>query len=109
MTQVSTRIVGAQHHEGAQTKLNTLRRGASVELRREPDNPHDLSAISCWKDGVMLGYIPRKDNRQAAEAMDRGEPVTCQISEFQPMVILRWPSAVALAEGAGMRRVVRGG
>jgi HIRAN domain len=94
MPQVSAKIVGAQHHEGAQTKLNTLRAGHAVELRREPDNPYDQRAVQCWVDGVFLGYIPKRQNPQIAEAIDRGELVRCRIYPVQPNVIVQWPSVV---------------
>lgn len=108
MTQVNTRIVGAQHHEGAQTRLNGLRRGTPIHLAREPDNPHDANAVSCWQGGQMLGYIPRKDNPPVAAAMDRGDPVRCEIAVTQPMIRVSWPSVITIAEGQQLRRVVRG-
>jgi hypothetical protein len=108
MTQVNTRIVGAQHYEGAQTQLNVLRRGTRIELVREPDNRHDANAVSCWYGGQQLGHIPRKDNPPIAAAMDRGDPVTCEIAANQPMVRVSWPSAITIAEGQPYRRIVRG-
>src|SRR5258708_2021765 len=103
MSTVTTRIVGASHYPGAQTKLNVLRAGVAIELRREPDNGDDLNAIACWKDGQMLGYVPRKDNAQPAAAMDRGEPVTARIMGHQPGIQLSWPSIMRLDEATKLR------
>ena len=103
---ITTQIAGAVHYEGAQTKLNRLRDGTEVELVRVLDNPHDLNAIACYKDGQMLGYIKMRDNRQAAAAMDRGETVRCAIHGFQPMVRLTWAS-MDLAEATRLRGIAR--
>ena len=106
MPSVHTRINGAQHHEGAQTKLNTLRRDTRIDLVREPDNNVDPNAIKCVADGVLLGYVRAKDAKYPAAAMDRGEAVTCRIYPNQPMIQIQWPSVVGA--DPHLRRIVRG-
>lgn len=105
MPSVHTRINGAQHYEGAQTKLNTLRRDQRVDLVRYPDNPHDPNAIKCVVDGVFLGYVRAKDAKHPAAAMDRGGAVTCRIFPNQPMIVVQWPSVVG--QDPSLRRIVR--
>lgn len=106
MPSVHSRINGAQHYPGAQSKLNVLKREQPVILVREPDNANDPNAIKCIVDGVFCGYVRARDNRHAAAAMDRGDRVTCRIYPNQPMIQIQWPSVVGAEPG--LRRVVRG-
>lgn len=57
--------------------------GDTLELVREPDNPHDPSAVMVAWNGLKLGYVPRRQNDAVAWALDRGEPVTARISRLQ--------------------------
>ena len=49
-----------------QQLLQELQPGASLELRREPENEHDRFAIAVHRaDGRQLGYLPGGDQRLA--------------------------------------------
>src|SRR2546422_5583655 len=61
-----------------------LRVGDALELRREPDNPHDPSAVSIAWRGRKLGYVPRRENTALAWGLDRGEPLRARISRLAP-------------------------
>lgn len=62
-----------------QSLLKKCRSGEEVELRREPDNPHDKFAISVvTARGEILGYIPAGDRRLANE-IDRGFQIRASI------------------------------
>lgn len=50
-----------------------MKEGDTLQLRREPDNPHDARAIRVEWRGRMLGYLPRAENRAVAAVMDRQE------------------------------------
>lgn len=53
--------------------------GDVLELRAEPQNPHDKAAIAVYKGQVMLGYVPRTHNWAMMEALKAGR-LTCVAS-----------------------------
>ncbi len=68
----SSPLAGFQYHDAA-TVWNEMKEGDRLQLRREPDNPHDARAIRVEWQGHLLGYLPRAENRAVAAAMDRQE------------------------------------
>ena len=79
----SSPLAGFRYHE-APAAFEDLRVGDALVLAREPDNPHDASAVRVEWRGRMLGYVPRAANDALAWAMDRGEPVSARVSRLQP-------------------------
>jgi hypothetical protein len=108
MPVVTCKIAGVQHHEGAQTALNKLRRNDAVMLVRDPSNEHDANAIAVYLGEQMLGFVPMARNANVAAAMDRGDPVRACIFPAQPMIQIRWPDVLSAAERDAMQRMVRG-
>lgn len=71
-------LAGSQYHRfEALQKL--IQVGDLLDLVREPDNPHDRNAVSVVWRGERLGYLPRKENRAVAQAMDKGETVKATV------------------------------
>ena len=56
-----------------------LRQGDSLDLVREPDNPHDANAVRVEWQGRKLGYVPRRDNSAVAWGLDRGVQLRARI------------------------------
>lgn len=50
----------------------------SATLAREPDNPHDPSAIAVWVDQVLIGYVNREDAVVLAPLLDDLEAADCR-------------------------------
>jgi hypothetical protein len=65
-------VAGARHHADALAAA-TLAPGDRLELRREPDNPHDANAIAVHAAGAHLGFVPRELAEELAPALDGGE------------------------------------
>jgi hypothetical protein len=79
----SSPLAGFRYHAAAEV-WQELRVGDPLELRREPDNPHDANAVSvCWR-GRKLGYLPRRENAAAAWGLDRGQALRARISRLAP-------------------------
>jgi hypothetical protein len=85
--EIKTKIAGVTYDDPANKGLNrqeTIRRmvkaGQRLELRREPDNPHDGNAVAVWlqrrvvlmRMSYHLGYLPGDVARDVARAMDGG-------------------------------------
>jgi hypothetical protein len=75
----SSALAGAQYY-AVGTLWQEMKVGDGVTLTREPDNPHDASAVRIDWRGHKLGYLPRAENRAVAAEMDRGGRVEGRIA-----------------------------
>lgn len=75
-------LAGFQHYPGA-ALFALMQTGDALNLRREPDNPHDAKAIRVEWHGVQIGYVPRAENIDLARMMDRGTRIDGQILHLQ--------------------------
>lgn len=68
--------VAGRLYSDADLAWDALRVGMPVEMRREPDNSHDHSAIALWVKAAnikyKLGYLPMKFNEPLAQLIDMG-------------------------------------
>ena len=57
--------------------------GLELHLEREPDNAYDPNAIAVFASeyGDQVGYLNGKVAEELAPLMDRGQLVTCQVTE----------------------------
>ena len=77
----SSPIAGYRYHSAAEV-WGELKVGDALELSREPENPHDPSAVSVSWRGRKLGYVPRRENAALARGLDRGTPLRARISRL---------------------------
>jgi len=73
-----TKVVGVTF-EGRQDVIGGLLPGAPVELRREPDNPHDSNAIGVFFGALQTGFLRKEIARRLAPKIDAGERYRAQI------------------------------
>jgi hypothetical protein len=80
MLGVEMKVVGVSF-EGRQNHLDKIDSRTPVSLIREPNNPHDKSAIAVVRNdnGVKLGYISRKFNVPLAKLLDKGTELKARI------------------------------
>lgn len=71
-------LAGFEHHDGPDL-WPYLTVCDSLELIREPGNPHDPHAIRVDWLGRKIGYIPRSQNQAAARLIDQGRTVEARI------------------------------
>ena len=62
-------LAGFRYHAAAEV-WHELRVGDTLQLEREPHNPHDANAIAVTWRGRKLGYVPRRDNAALAWGLD---------------------------------------
>jgi hypothetical protein len=78
-------IVGIYYtHNGEY--LQNLSKKTSLQLRLEPNNPHDSYAISVWHNDHHLGFLPRPSNQKIFEAIQGGETVRCLLGKYLPSI-----------------------
>lgn len=74
-------VAGFQYHAGKQWWPH-MRVGDTLTLNREPDNSHDAKAVRIEWQGHKIGYVPRRDNADAARFMDSGQVLRARISRL---------------------------
>jgi hypothetical protein len=78
----SSPLAGFQYYAG-ESHWAQMHEGDALILIREPDNSHDTQAVRVEWRGLKLGYLPRRENRLVAQAMDRGERMGARIARLQ--------------------------
>lgn len=79
----SSPLAGSQFHALAEV-VSQIRVGDALILKRDPTNPHDSNAIEVLWLGHMLGFVPRRENKAVARAMDRGDPLVARVVALRP-------------------------
>ena len=72
-------LAGFRHHDGREI-WRDMKVGDRLQLVREPDNPYDANAIRVDWRGVILGYVPHRDNAAVARQMDRGAALEARVA-----------------------------
>ncbi|OGA23463.1 MAG: hypothetical protein A3I02_13115 [Betaproteobacteria bacterium RIFCSPLOWO2_02_FULL_67_26] len=72
-------LAGFRHHDGREI-WRDMKVGDRLQLVREPDNPYDANAVRVDWRGVILGYVPRRDNAAVARQMDRGAALEARVA-----------------------------
>ena len=57
----STFVAGIKYRENWEELVSKLSDGMIVQLKKDPDNEYDSSAIAVYNGADLLGYIPKKD------------------------------------------------
>lgn len=69
-------VAGAGLHHAEALRLDAVAPGGSLELRRDPANPHDPNAIAVHPAGrgEQVGWVPRELAAELAPELDAGRP-----------------------------------
>jgi hypothetical protein len=67
-------VAGAAVHHAAALASDAAAPGAALELRRDPANEHDASAIAVHAGGEQIGWVPRELAAELAPELDAGRP-----------------------------------
>ena len=79
----SSPLAGSQFH-ALPDVVSQIKIGDALTLKRDPTNPHDSNAIQVLWQGHMLGFVPRRENKAVARAMDRGDPLVARVVALRP-------------------------
>lgn len=61
-----------------------FRSDCRLDLRAEPENPHDPFAVEIFFQTVKLGYVPRSDNRHISRLLLQGASLDCRVIAIDP-------------------------
>lgn len=75
-------LAGSQYYASSSV-WSEIRVGDRLALIREPENRHDRHAIRVEWNGHKLGYVPRAENRAAAQALDAGETLEARVTRLR--------------------------
>jgi hypothetical protein len=77
-------LVGA-HFRPADAKemLKSLEIGDTVNLRADPYNLYDRTAVAVYYDDMHLGFIPKESNSAVFESLMDGNEINAEIVAFQ--------------------------
>jgi hypothetical protein len=68
-----TGVAGAGRHHAGALASGDAAPGRPLELRRDPDNPHDQNAIAVYiPSGKQVGWVPRELAQELAPELDAG-------------------------------------
>ena len=78
----SSPLAGFRYY-AAEARWQEMKAGQTLTLIREPENVHDKNAIRVEWRGEKLGYLPRRENKTVAAAMDAGDKIDAKISKLR--------------------------
>jgi len=69
-------VAGAGQHHADALQNERVEPGSALQLRRDPDNPHDPNAIAVHPTdgGEQVGWVPRELAAELAPELDAGKP-----------------------------------
>jgi hypothetical protein len=78
-------VAGAGQHHSDALLSDAVGPGGKLELRRDPDNPHDPNAIQVHPSdgGAQVGWVPRELAAELAPELDAGRPWTAVVLREQ--------------------------
>lgn len=77
----SSPLAGSQFYALGRLRAE-IRVGDALTLAREPENPYDPQAVRVEWHGEKLGYVPRRENRAVARALEYGDPLQARVSRL---------------------------
>ena len=78
----SSPLAGFRYY-AAEARWQEMKEGQALALIREPENTHDSNAIRVEWRGEKLGYLPRKENKAVAAAIDAGDKIDARIAKLR--------------------------
>jgi hypothetical protein len=78
-------VAGAGAHHAQALASDAVAPGGRLELRRDPDNPHDPNAIQVHPadGGDQVGWVPRELATELAPELDAGRPMAAVVLREQ--------------------------
>lgn len=77
-------MVGASFRPAeARDIVKNLHIGNTVQLRADPDNQYDTTAVAVYSDDVHIGFIPKESNSALFAVLMDGAEISAQIIAFE--------------------------
>lgn len=77
-------MVGAQFRPPeAKALTKAIDIGQLVELRADPDNEYDSTAVAVYYEDTHIGFIPKAMNGELFTRLQEGEEITAEVVAFE--------------------------
>lgn len=77
-------MVGASFRPSqARAIVTHLDVGETVQLRPDPHNEYDATAVAVYYDDTHIGFLPAKSNEEIFARLMAGEEITAEIVAFE--------------------------
>lgn len=60
---------------------SSIKKGDILDLRMEPENKHDSTAVAITKNGRKIGYVPKGWSKEITEALKEGRNLNVTVVE----------------------------
>jgi single-stranded-DNA-specific exonuclease len=97
-----TKVMGVSF-EGRQDMVAGLVPGLELELRREPDNPHDTNAIAVYYGALHIGFLRKQIAKHLAPLIDGGARYRARIEHVTGPSTRAAASALQKYRGVNIR------
>lgn len=79
-----TTMVGASFRPSeARAIVSHLNVGDRLELRADPDNAYDDTAVAVYSENIHIGFIPKDHNADLFSRLIDGEEIEAEIIAFE--------------------------
>lgn len=76
-------IAGFQYYEGP-SMIRDMEVGEQLQLSERSNNEYDTFAVAILREGVMIGHIPRTDNKHISRLLRQDVDLMCTVAEVNP-------------------------
>ncbi|MCW9705823.1 HIRAN domain-containing protein [Fodinibius salsisoli] len=76
-------VTGFQYYEGP-SLIDEIKVGEQLILVVYPDNEYDKFAVEIYRNDIMLGHIPRTDNKHISRMLQQNVSLFCEVIEVNP-------------------------
>lgn len=77
-------MVGASFRPAeAKALIKQIDISEQVELRADPDNPYDDTAVAVYYDDTHIGFVPKDSNGPLFERLQAGEELDAEVIAFE--------------------------
>lgn len=59
----------------------SIKKSDILDLRKEPENKHDSTAVAITKNGRKIGYVPKEWSKETTEALKEGRKLNVTVVE----------------------------
>jgi hypothetical protein len=66
-----------------QAAIMALSPGQRLDLKPEPDNPHDHNAVAVYTNGVQIGYVPAFKAEMVSDYLKAGRTVEAKVVDIE--------------------------
>lgn len=78
-----TMVGAAFRPAAAKDIIKRMHIGDTVELRADPDNAYDTTAVAVYSDDTHIGFVPKESNSHLFSLLTNGEEVTAEVIAFE--------------------------